>query len=43
MLDEVKDISGYLTRYGPLLAEKIQNEAKPLFTPGSEWSSKMER
>jgi len=42
MLDEVKDISGYLTRYGPLLAEKIQNEAKPLFTPGSEWSPMME-
>ena len=41
MLGEITDISSYLSRFGSLLAEKIQNQAEPLFMPGSKWDPKM--
>jgi len=39
---EVNDITGYLTKYGPLLAGKIQDEAEPLFVPGTVWDQRLD-
>ncbi|MBI2177635.1 MAG: ATP-dependent helicase, partial [Candidatus Tectomicrobia bacterium] len=41
MLEEVQDVASYLRAFGPALAARIQEEAKPLFVPGSAWDPKL--
>ncbi len=36
MLESINDVNGYLHQFGGALAQKIQAEAEPLFTPGQE-------
>lgn len=41
MLEMVSNVTDYLKAYGGELAEKIKNEAEPLFNPGDEWDNKI--
>ena len=41
MLKEVQDVASYLRAFGSALAARIQEEAKPLFVPGSPWDPKL--
>ena len=41
MLTEIKTVSDYLKCYGGKLAERIKEEAKPLFNPGDKWDEKI--
>ncbi len=41
MLESINDVNGYLHQFGGALAQKIQTEAEPLFTPGEAWHPRM--
>ena len=41
MLQEITNITEYLKTYGTELAEKIKQEAEPLFKPGQPWDNRM--
>ncbi|MFC1560880.1 helicase-related protein [Candidatus Latescibacterota bacterium] len=41
MLDEIRDMNGYLKTYGRMLAESVKQYAEPLFIPGDPWNDKM--
>lgn len=41
MLDEIEDITGYLRAYGNELADKIKQNAEPLFNPGDVWNDRI--
>ncbi len=43
MLDGIQDMDGYLRAYGPALAERIKEQAKPLFSPGDPWDDRLYR
>jgi type I site-specific restriction endonuclease len=41
MLSGISTLGDYLRCYGGQLAEKVQQEARPLFSPGEEWDDKL--
>ena len=41
MVHDVTDMVGYLTRYGRTLADRIRDEAQPLFSPGDLWDDRL--
>ena len=42
MITQIQNVTDYLKTYGTQLAEKVQQNAEPVFTPGDEWDSKMD-
>jgi len=42
MITEIQNVTDYLKTYGNNLAEKVKDNAKPLFNPGQPWDDKMD-
>jgi len=42
MITEIQNVTDYLKKYGNNLAEKVKDNAKPLFNPGEAWDDKMD-
>ena len=42
MIEKIQNVTGYLKIFGNNLAEKVKDNAKPLFNPGDAWDPKMD-
>jgi len=42
MITEIQNVTDYLKLFGNNLAEKVKDNAKPLFNPGDAWDPKMD-